>query len=114
MKRAVMVVAMAFLIPVFACVLPAWAQHSVDERMWDQQRRIERGVENGALTHWETQTLEREQRQVDRERRKAWNDGYLSPQERRHLDRMQDKVDRDIYRKKHNQIQAPRQQWPGY
>ncbi len=103
MKRAVMIMAMAVLVPVFACVFPAGAQDSVNERLLHQQRRIEHGVDDRFLTPRENRMLQKEQREIERERRKALRDGHLSPEERRRLHRMQDKADRDRFMLEHNQ-----------
>ena len=81
-----------------------WAQDWTARRQMRQYRRIEQGVRNGEITRGELRRLEREERRIRIERRRAWRDGYLSCAERRRLDRMLDRTSRHIYRAKHNPL----------
>ena len=69
----------------------------------NEQYRINEGVRDGSLTRGETYRLEREQRDIHRDIRRAYmNDGYMSPYERAHIRRDERLASRDIYRDKHN------------
>ncbi|MBI1920432.1 MAG: hypothetical protein HYS23_05035 [Geobacter sp.] len=74
----------------------------IQRREQNQERRIDQGVESGALTPKETGRLEAEQAKIkqDEERMKA--DGNLTRKERAKLTREQNRASRDVYRQKHN------------
>lgn len=91
-----------------AMVLAAGAQSAqadpywVDQRQYNQDRRIDEGVANGSLTPWETRQLDRGQRRVDRMEGRFLSDGVLTGRERYRLNRRQNFESRRIWRKKHN------------
>lgn len=74
----------------------------IQRREQNQERRIDQGVESGALTPKETGHLEAEQTKIkqDEERMKA--DGNMTRKERAKLTREQNRASRDVYRLKHN------------
>ena len=74
------------------------------KRQTNQQKRICQGVASGELTRCEAGRLEREQRHIQKQKRKAWSDGILMPCERTCLERNQDYASSYIYRLKHNDI----------
>ena len=74
----------------------------IQQRMENQQRRIEQGVESGALTPRETGRLEAEQARIKQTEERMKADGNLTSQERQRLNQMQDKASSDIYREKHD------------
>lgn len=74
------------------------------KRQANQQKRICQGVAIGELTRSEIGRLEREQRDIQKQKRKAWSDGILMPCERICLERNQDYASGHIYRLKHNKI----------
>lgn len=80
------------------------ADNEVNERQRNQQERIGKGVENGALTAGETAHLEKQEAGINnevRQDRKA-NGGKLTAQEHRHINRQQNRESARIYRDKHN------------
>lgn len=79
----------------------------VEQRMQNQEQRIDQGVASGALTPRETGRLEAQQAKIaqDAERMKA--DGRLTKAERAKLTREQNRANRAIYRKKHNVRRVP-------
>jgi phosphosulfolactate synthase (CoM biosynthesis protein A) len=74
----------------------------IQQRMENQQRRIEQGVESGALTPRETGRLEAEQARIKQTEERMKADGNLTSPERQRLNQMQDKASSDIYREKHD------------
>jgi hypothetical protein len=76
----------------------------VGNRQIRQQKRIHQGIHSGELTGREVRALQREQRHVQRSKRRAWSDGELTPGERIRLEHKQDRASRHIYRFKHNEI----------
>ena len=76
----------------------------VTGRQAARQKRIGQGVASGELTRCEAGTLEREQRHIQRQKRKAWSNGIPTPGKRTRLERNQNCASRHIYRLKHNYI----------
>jgi hypothetical protein len=65
--------------------------------------RIAQGVRDGSLTRGEAYRLNREQRDIHRDIRRAkYNDGYISPRERARIKADQRRANRNIYKAKHN------------
>ncbi len=84
--------------------LPATASAAAPpaKRQVNQAARIDQGVRSGQLTRRETARLVREQRKINRTKKRMWSDGHLSVRERAKLNRMQNRASRHIYRAKHN------------
>ena len=74
----------------------------VNRRQHRQQHRIYGGVRSGELTGREFFRLEREQRQIQQEKREAKEDGRVTARERAELHRELNQASRHIYRAKHN------------
>lgn len=72
------------------------------KRQVRQQKRIHQGIATDELTAGEVRRLEREQRKIQRKKRRFQRDGELSAEERLRLERQQDRASRHIYRAKHN------------
>lgn len=72
------------------------------QRDINQETRIEKGLQSGALTTREAATLQREESRVDRMQANALKDGKLTPAEQARLSAAQDKTSKDIYDAKHN------------
>ncbi len=83
----------------------AFAQAStpgVDQRQANQERRIEQGVNSGALTTREANRLEAGQAKVDRIENRAKSDGVVTQRERARLHQAQDVQSARIARQKHD------------
>lgn len=77
---------------------------TVDQRHYNQQHRIERGLRNGSLTPREAQRAERQQHSIDRQeaRMRERHDGRLTGYDRAVLQHRENRASRHIYRAKHN------------
>jgi hypothetical protein len=98
-----------FVATVFALLLIAGVAVSadaqtpgIDHREHRQQRRIRQGVRSGELTRRESRHLERGERRIWRNERRARANGNVSWRERSRLHREQNRESRRIYRAKHN------------
>ena len=93
---------------VFAALIaaPVLAQNTstlgIDKRQENQQKRIDAGVQSGALTEKEAAKLEKRDAKIDAHEQVAKADGSVTRAERRKLHREQNRANRGIYRKKHN------------
>ena len=91
---------------VSALALPALAQTTstprIDQRQANQQQRIDRGVQSGALTEREAARLERGQTHVQNMENKAAADGKVTAKEKARIEHAQDVQSRRIYRQKHD------------
>lgn len=93
-----------------ASSLPALAQSSapvastpnLDKRQANQEQRIEKGVQSGALTTKETANLEKRETRLEADKQAAKADGKVTRAEHRKLRREANRDSRKIYRKKHN------------
>lgn len=74
----------------------------LDERQENQERRIEQGIESGALNANEAARLEAQQNRVQRAEDRAKADGVVTRRERAVLHHRQDHTSGAIARKKHN------------
>ena len=74
------------------------------QRDVNQEKRIEQGLQSGALSTREAATLQREESRVDRMQANALKDGKMSAAEKAKLDAAQNKVSADIYAEKHNNV----------
>lgn len=77
---------------------------TVDQRHYDQQRRIDQGLRSGSMTPGEAHRVERQQRSIDRQeaRMRYRNGGHLNGYDRALLQHREDRASRHIYRAKHN------------
>ena len=78
------------------------ATPGVDQRQFNQERRIQQGIESGALTNHEANQLERQQDRIERHEAAVKADGVVTARERASLTRQQNMASRNIARKKHN------------
>lgn len=74
----------------------------VDQRQFNQERRIDNGVASGALTSREAARLERGQQHVSNVEARAKADGVVTRQERARLHHAQDVQGRRIAAQKHD------------
>ncbi len=73
-----------------------------DRRQGKQAARTAEGVRSGELTRHETRKIARQQRHIQRTKRRARADGKVTRAERAKIERKQDRASRNIARKKHN------------
>ncbi|MFN0163213.1 MAG: hypothetical protein ACKVQQ_18455, partial [Burkholderiales bacterium] len=78
------------------------AQERINKRQANQDRRIDQGVQSGALTQKEATRLERGQARVDRMEQKAGADGTITRKEAVRIEHAQDRQSRHIKREKHD------------
>ncbi len=58
----------------------------VKDRQVNQQKLIHQGIHSGELSGREVRVLEKEQRQVQRTKKRAWSDGVSTTKERAHIE----------------------------
>jgi hypothetical protein len=77
---------------------------TVDQRHYNQQRRIDQGLRSGSMTPGEAYRVERQQRSIHRQeaRMRYRNGGHLNGYDRAVLQHREDRASRHIYRAKHN------------
>ena len=95
-------IAAAALAVVFAGAAFAQSTPRVDQRQENQQKRIDQGVQSGALNQKEAARLEKGQARVQRMEDKAMADGKVTAKERRKIEHAQDRQSKKIYREKHD------------
>jgi CRISPR/Cas system-associated endoribonuclease Cas2 len=74
----------------------------IQQRMQNQEQRIDQGVSSGALTPKEAGKLEAEQAKIRQTEQRMKSDGQLTPNERQKLNNMQDRSSQHIYNQKHD------------
>ena len=79
----------------------------VDQRQYNQQRRIERGLYNGRLTPRELGALSRQQHKIARLESHFKSDGWLSWRERQVLQHKQNQASQRIRYFNHNDRARP-------
>ena len=93
-----------------AIALPAAAQTGtpgVDRRQYNQERRIDQGVQSGQLNAKETARLDKGQDKVEKIEENAKADGTVTKKEKGALHHAQEKQGKRIYRQKHDKQVAP-------
>lgn len=74
----------------------------IEQRQWNQQRRIRQGIHSGSLTPGEAARLEREQFRAERLERRLKADGDFTRRDRARVQHRLNQSSRHIYRAKHN------------
>jgi Na+-translocating ferredoxin:NAD+ oxidoreductase RnfG subunit len=74
----------------------------VTQRQVKQTQRIQQGVASGELTRVETRRLAKQQRRIQRSKRRAKADGDVTARERAALHARQNAASRNVRRKKNN------------
>ncbi len=90
---------------VTAIALPAIAQTppgNIDQRQANQELRIQKGVQSGALTNQEAQQLEKREAHVDALQTKAQADGTVTKKEQARMVHAENKTSRRIADQKHD------------
>ena len=82
--------------------LAASADGEVEQRIDNQQHRINQGVRNGSLTYGEYHRLDNGLDRIEAQRRRDLRDGKLSPAEYRQLNRAENRLSDRIYFQKHD------------
>lgn len=103
--HAIAVIALAWpmmLMAGLARAEDATATPGIDKREASQERRIQQGVQSGALNQREAARLERREQHIERMEANAKADGKVTPQERKRLQRAENAQSRRIYREKHD------------
>jgi uncharacterized membrane protein YebE (DUF533 family) len=98
-------VAAAVAATILAAPVVASAQSStpvIDQRQENQEKRIDQGVQSGALNQPETRRLERNQAAIEKMETKAKSDGTVTRRERARLTKAQNRSSRRIWRQKHD------------
>ncbi len=83
-------------------MLGAVQAESINERQYQQDVRIAKGVRSGALTHNEVQSLRSERREIRQTERQYRADGRFTQAERVAVRHDLNKLSRDIYMQKHD------------
>ena len=78
----------------------------IDQRQENQARRIDKGVQSGALNEKEAARAEKGQQRVQKAEDKAVADGKVTAKERRKIEHMQDQQSKKIHREKHDKQTA--------
>jgi hypothetical protein len=78
----------------------------LDRRQHRQEERFRQGRASGQLTPPEARRLQHEQRRIQGAEGRMQADGNLGPRERARLNGMQQRGSQDIYRQRHNGVQA--------
>jgi len=79
----------------------------IEQRQWNQQRRIHQGIRSGLLTPGETARLEREQFRIERWKRRLQADGDFTCRDRSRVRHRLNRSFRHICRAKHNGRRHP-------
>jgi len=98
---------LVFLFAAFAALSNTNAQttkHRVKIRQVKQNVRIAHGTVNGELTRRERKKLKRQQRHINRTKKRAAADGHVSAREKAKINRKQNRANRNIRRKKNNAV----------
>ena len=98
-KSIVAIALAAVVIPVFA---QSAATPGIDKRQANQEKRIQQGVDSGALTGKEANRLENREAKIEKDKVAAQADGKVTAAERRKLTREQNHASRAIHREKHD------------
>ncbi|HZS07085.1 MAG TPA: hypothetical protein VFD58_19770 [Blastocatellia bacterium] len=81
---------------------PGTKTPGIRHRQKHQQRRIGQGVRSGELKAGETIKLEKEQKEIQQDKKEAKSDGTVTAGERKAILKEQNQASRHIYRAKHN------------
>jgi len=98
-------ISLMIMVLAFVCLGDALAGTNdprIQNRMENQQARIEQGVNTGQLTPWEAGRLERQQSRIGRTEERMKSDGCLTIRERARLHNRLNNSSRHIYRQRHD------------
>ena len=87
----------------------AWAEGTdtpaIDQRVLNQERRIQEGVNSGQLTEGEANRMNSRLEQIENAEAHAKADGQVTAKERRRLNRALNHNSKKIYKEKHDRQQ---------
>ena len=89
-----------------AVPLEPTATPRIDQRIQNQQQRIDQGVASGQLNAKETNRLDKREAKLVANTAAAKADGTVTTKERRHLKRQADRNSHAIHKQKHDQQTA--------
>ncbi len=98
MKKTLATVTAAVLLVGSTTVFAA----GIEQRQWNQQHRIHRGIRDGSLTPGEATRLSREQFRIERMERRFRADGRFTCRERARVHHRLNRSSRHIHRGRHN------------
>jgi len=79
---------------------------NIQQRMQNQERRIQQGVNSGALTPKEAGKLEAREAKIKQDEARMKSDGQLTAKERKKLNKELDNTSDRIYKQKHDRQQV--------
>jgi hypothetical protein len=87
-----------------------YGDNKVGQRRENQQDRIANGIRNGSMTAGEAARTENREQGINQQIRadRAANGGKLTAQEKKQINKEQNGASRQIYRQKHNGVNAPK------
>ncbi|MEL6651745.1 MAG: hypothetical protein AAFQ87_13165 [Bacteroidota bacterium] len=100
MKAIYLVFTLAFMGLFVSVQAQAPVTPKVSKTQVQQQKRIKQGVQSGELTRRETAQLQRQQRHIQRTKRRAKADGTVTPRERVIINSKQKRASANIARQK--------------
>lgn len=102
MLKPAIVLGALFLASATAAFADDIATPRINQRQQNQERRIDQGVQSGALTNRETATLDAREAKIANDKAAAKADGTVTSAERARLRGEERRTSRAIARKKHN------------
>lgn len=102
MKTARTLIAAVALIAPLLAFAQTTSTPRIDQRQANQEARIDRGVQSGALTQQEAARLDKGQMHVQNMENKIMADGTVTRKEAGRLEQAQDQQSKRVYRQKHD------------
>lgn len=102
MKFRILAIALLFCIGIVGTTNAQTTKKKVNKTQKKQIQRIQHGRTCGTLTKKETKQLAKQQKHIQKTKRKAAADGKVTRRERKEIKNKQQKASANIYRKKHN------------
>lgn len=101
MKKIISIITLVLLLAGINSLQAQVTRH-VTKSQVRQQKRIVQGAKSGELTRAETKELQRQQRHINRSKKRAKADGVVTPAERARLNGKQNRASRNIRRQKND------------
>lgn len=103
MKKYIFLIALFSLGMVYSATAQSQTTPRAAQRQVTQTKRIKQGVRSGELTKGEAAVLGKQQRSINRSKRRAKADGQVTRRERATIQTRQNRASRNIKRKKNNE-----------